>query len=221
MRTSFVGRLKIACCAVIAGGAFALAPWPASAIQSITLAWNPSTNTDIAGYEIYYGIASGVYTNVIDVGNVTNATISGLLEGVTYYFAAKARNTSGMESDFSNEASYAVPVLAVASGSSSPVLGSAPTVFGASPVAMASGGSPPTLDSALSTSPAGTLGGAIRSPGAFSFTVNGITGYKYIIQASTDMVNWVSLQTNIAPFTFVDTKANQYPHRFYRSVYMP
>jgi len=50
------------------------------ATQNVTLAWNPSTDSTVAGYKIYYGSASGNYTNVVDVGNVTNATISGLVK---------------------------------------------------------------------------------------------------------------------------------------------
>jgi hypothetical protein len=80
------------------------------AVQSVTLAWNPSTDPNVTGYNVYYGVASGVYTNKIDVGNVTNATINGLVEGVTYYFAATAYNILGVESDFSNETSYSVPL---------------------------------------------------------------------------------------------------------------
>ncbi len=81
------------------------------ATQNVTLAWNPSTDSTVAGYKIYYGSASGNYTNVVDVGNVTNATISGLVEGVTYYFAATCYNSSGIQSPFSNEVSYTVPNL--------------------------------------------------------------------------------------------------------------
>lgn len=77
--------------------------------QNITLAWDPSPGSDIAGYNIYYGAASGSYTNRVPVGNVTNATVKGLIEGSTYYFAATAMNTSGLESDLSNEVAYSAP----------------------------------------------------------------------------------------------------------------
>ena len=77
--------------------------------SSVTLAWDPSPGSDIAGYNIYYGPHTQVYTNTTPVGNVTNATIGGLLLGATYFFAATAVNTSGLESDFSNEVSYTVP----------------------------------------------------------------------------------------------------------------
>lgn len=77
--------------------------------QSVTLAWAPVTNASVAGYNVYYGPASRTYTNVVPVGNVTNATISGLTGGATYYFAATAVSTSGQESAYSSEVSYAVP----------------------------------------------------------------------------------------------------------------
>src|SRR5437588_3049430 len=79
------------------------------AVSSVTLAWDPSTSTNVAGYHIYYGVASRSYTNSISVDLATTATVSGLLEGVTYYFAATALDTAGLESDFSNETSYSVP----------------------------------------------------------------------------------------------------------------
>ena len=78
--------------------------------QSVTLTWSPSTDSNVAGYKIYYGVASGIYTNSINVGNATNATISGLAAGVTYYFAATTYDTFGQESGYSNEALYTVPI---------------------------------------------------------------------------------------------------------------
>ncbi|HET7624075.1 MAG TPA: fibronectin type III domain-containing protein, partial [Verrucomicrobiae bacterium] len=84
----------------------------AFASQSVTLQWSPSTDSSVTGYNIYYGVASRNYTNKVTVGNVTNATVTGLQEGVTYYFAATAFNAIGLESDFSEEVSYTVPVSA-------------------------------------------------------------------------------------------------------------
>ena len=80
------------------------------AAGSVTLAWNRSSDTNVAGYNIYYGGASGAYTNEISVGNATNATISGLVQGTAYYFAATTYAASGMESPFSSEVSYTVPI---------------------------------------------------------------------------------------------------------------
>jgi hypothetical protein len=36
------------------------------------------------------------------------------------------------------------------------------------------------------------------------------------VQASTTLVDWEAVQTNVAPFTFVDSKASQFNQRFYR-----
>ncbi|HET6489252.1 MAG TPA: CFI-box-CTERM domain-containing protein, partial [Syntrophales bacterium] len=53
--------------------------------------------------------SSGVYTNVVDAGNRTDYTVTGLDAGATYYFAAKAYTATGSESALSNEASYTIP----------------------------------------------------------------------------------------------------------------
>jgi sulfur relay (sulfurtransferase) complex TusBCD TusD component (DsrE family) len=73
--------------------------------SSVSVAWNPSASSGIAGYRLYQGVASGSYTNVISV-NQTNAIVSGLVTGVKYFFAVTAYTTIGLESPFSNEISY-------------------------------------------------------------------------------------------------------------------
>ncbi len=100
---------------------FAVMQLSAFATGSVTLAWDASTDPTVAGYNIYYGGASGAYTNEICAGNATNATISGLVEGTTYYFAATTYAASGLESPFSSEVSYSVPVNA-------PVVNQPPTL---------------------------------------------------------------------------------------------
>jgi hypothetical protein len=79
--------------------------------ESITLAWDQSSDTNVAGYKIYDGVASHTYTNVVNAGSATNATISGLVQGTTYYFAATTYSSLGVESPFSSEVSYTVPIL--------------------------------------------------------------------------------------------------------------
>ncbi len=68
----------------------------------VLLSWYASTESDLAGYRIYFGSASGVYGAPIDVGNVTIHKLSGLTTG-TWYFAITAYNSSGLESGYSNE----------------------------------------------------------------------------------------------------------------------
>ena len=82
------------------------------AAGSITLAWDRNTNAIVTGYNVYYGGACGAYTNEISAGNATNATISGLSQGTTYYFAVTTHTASGVESPFSSEVSYLVPLNA-------------------------------------------------------------------------------------------------------------
>lgn len=79
------------------------------AASSVTLVWNPSPDRNVAGYRLYHGGASHNYTNTIAVGLGASATISGLAEGATYFFAVTALDNLGMESSYSNEISYTVP----------------------------------------------------------------------------------------------------------------
>jgi len=75
----------------------------------VTLAWDPNTESDLAGYRIHYGTASGVYTASVEVDKATTTcTIPNLSAGQTYYFAASAFNASGASSGYSNEVSYTV-----------------------------------------------------------------------------------------------------------------
>ena len=76
---------------------------------SVTLAWDPSSDPIVTGYNLYYGGTSGTYTNKVSVGLATSAVTSGLLVGVNYYFAATTYNAAGMESPFSGEVRYTVP----------------------------------------------------------------------------------------------------------------
>jgi hypothetical protein len=75
----------------------------------ITLAWDPSSNSTVTGYKLYWGTQSGQYALLADVGNTTTETVADLQAGTTYYFAATAYNAKGTESTHSNEAAYTVP----------------------------------------------------------------------------------------------------------------
>ena len=59
------------------------------------------------------------------------------------------------------------------------------------------------------------------SNGWFNLEAAGMGGGNYILQGSTDLVDWVSLSTNVAPaspFNLSDPQATNYPHRFYRVI---
>jgi hypothetical protein len=79
---------------------------------TIKLAWDaPTTNsdgsplTDLAGYYVYYGTASGVYGPPVDAKNVTTYTLTGLTPGQTYFIAVTAYDISQNQSQFSFEVS--------------------------------------------------------------------------------------------------------------------
>ncbi len=81
--------------------------------DDVTLAWDPNSEPDLAGYRVYYkeafsgppynGTGATEGDSPIEVGNVTEFTLSGLTDGVTYFFVVTAYDTEGLESDYSNE----------------------------------------------------------------------------------------------------------------------
>ena len=75
----------------------------------VTLAWNANPETNIAGYRVHYGTASGKYYAHIDVGNSVFYTVPNLPDQTNYYFALTAYNARGLESDYSAEAVYNPP----------------------------------------------------------------------------------------------------------------
>ncbi len=80
---------------------------PSLNAADVILAWSSNSESDLAGYRVYYGTSPGVYGTSMTIGNQTTFTIAGLAAG-TYYFAVTAYNTSGLESGFSNEVSTSV-----------------------------------------------------------------------------------------------------------------
>lgn len=100
--------------ALIALGVLAAAAGRPASAGTVSLAWDPVPDTDVAGYRVYYGTAPGNYSQSVDVGNTTQTTVSGLTDCTTYYFGVKAYDTAGNEStDYSNEISgWARPTVA-------------------------------------------------------------------------------------------------------------
>lgn len=85
--------------------------WPVAAMAgSLSFAWDPNSESDLAGYKVYIGTSSRKYSHVIDVGRVTAFTVSNLTEGETYFSAVTAYNIFTDESGFSNEVSAVIPV---------------------------------------------------------------------------------------------------------------
>jgi len=97
-------EVRVRCAGLIAlcGGLLALSPF-SSLAGNITLAWDPGIDPSVAGYNLYYGPSSRNYTNSVLAGSATTVTVSNLAAGFTYYFAATAYDTNGIESDYSSE----------------------------------------------------------------------------------------------------------------------
>lgn len=63
------------------------------------------------------------------------------------------------------------------------------------------------------------VSGSVYTNGTFSLTVNGDSGYDYIIQTSTNLTVWTSIFTNpmpTLPFVWSDSDASNYSQQFYR-----
>lgn len=77
------------------------------------LTWDANAESDVVGYRVYYGTNPGNYQQVrgagIEVTSGTGYTVTGLNNGVRYYFAVTAFDGSGNESGYSREVFKDIP----------------------------------------------------------------------------------------------------------------
>ena len=68
-----------------------------------------------------------------------------------------------------------------------------------------------------------TLSSATYSNSQFRLTVGQVSNLTYAHPSKHELeyANWIALVTNVAPFTFTDSSASNYPSRFYRALYKP
>lgn len=112
MKKLVISTLTLLCSFAMFAQAATFLPNTNTPPLNVTLAWDYDTNTiqNIGGFNMYVGIKSGTYTNVIkQAGTNLTLTVSNLVRGVTYYFACSAVDKSGLESDLSNEVNYRGP----------------------------------------------------------------------------------------------------------------
>ena len=185
-------KLLIACVVTLAMLAFGRHVEAAS----LTLAWDHSTSSNAAGYQVSYGTQSGKYTANVKAGYVTSVTINGLTEGTTYYFMVQSYDSGGTLGSPSPELSGNVPaaVPALSISCPSPVLTSpdgnsisvtfAPTV---------SGGVAPV---STSCSPAS---GSKLSVGTTSFSCTAVDGAQQKASCTSTVVVLAATQPTTEP----------------------
>jgi hypothetical protein len=106
----------------LCSAALGVQPPPPFAGQKVTIGWTASSDPTVTGYYLYYGTATGVYTNKVNVGTNTTFSVAGMVSGATYFFATTSYNGAGTESVYSSEVSYIVPgILTVTQGATNAV----------------------------------------------------------------------------------------------------
>ena len=94
---------------------FLVFPSSVLAAGSATISWQANTESDLAGYRIYYGTEPGVYGSTSPLITGTSYTITGLQEGKTFFFVVTAVDTAGNESGYSSPVvSKTIPVTQAA-----------------------------------------------------------------------------------------------------------
>ncbi|MDP1823497.1 MAG: Ig-like domain-containing protein [Archangium sp.] len=79
--------------------------------QLVTLTWEANSETDLAGYDVFQGTATGVLNKVATVAApAITHVVTGLANGTTYFFALAARDQNGNASERTAEVS-ATPFL--------------------------------------------------------------------------------------------------------------
>lgn len=86
-------------------------PTPAPGVHSVSVTWNASTTSGLAGYNVYRGTASGGPYSRITATPTTalQFTDSNVSAGQTYFYVVTALGGNGVESVTSNEIKVTVP----------------------------------------------------------------------------------------------------------------
>lgn len=76
-----------------------------------SFAWDASPDSAVTNYSLHWGVRSRTYTNSARFGTNLSGTLSNqFVRGVKYYVAVTAQDRAGIESIFSNEAIWPVPL---------------------------------------------------------------------------------------------------------------
>ncbi len=173
-----------------------------AAADTLTVMWDPSSDSNVAGYLVYVGTQSGDYGSTYDVGNTTSFRYSNATAGQAYYFAVAAYFPGpviGARSAEVSGSSNGSPVL-VNPGNQSSVIGNAVTLqLSASdpsgqPVSYGVTALPPGLALTAST---GRISGTPTTPGSYLVTAVASDG----VLSDSETFTW----TVTAPTVAADT----------------
>src|SRR5687768_1697509 len=146
-----------------------------AAADTLTLMWDPSPDTNVAGYLVYVGTQSGAYSTTYDVGNTTSFGYPNASPGQTYYFSVAAYFPGPVIGNRSTEVSgtsNGSPVL-VNPGTQSSVVGMSVSLqlVGSDPAGQPVSYGVTTLPPGLSITPAtGRINGIPSTPGSYLVT---------------------------------------------------
>jgi hypothetical protein len=86
-------------------------PTPAPAVHTVSVTWNASTTSGLAGYNVYRGtVSGGPYSRITSTPTTAlQFTDSAVTAGQTYFYVVTAVSGNGVESVTSNEMKVTVP----------------------------------------------------------------------------------------------------------------
>jgi fibronectin type 3 domain-containing protein len=118
-------RVVLALSVIVTGLTASLAP--SAYGQSINLAWDASSDSNVTGYNVYRSEQSGVFsstplngTTVLTTAAFNDSTVQ---SGTTYYYVVTAVSTTGVESGDSNQVQATLPVTVI---NQAPVVSASP-----------------------------------------------------------------------------------------------
>jgi hypothetical protein len=183
-----------------------------------------------AGHD--FGNTSTGYTNNVSIGKlVLLPQGSSLLEPLFYFKGATSGNgmyVSNLDltalTDFTNEIDIDSSLnIYFASAEVNPALGlghpAAEQLLDGH--VFPSGGSLHWVQGVTTLVKQPIISGGMIPGGKYKMNISGSSGQTNIIQASTNLVNWISIYTNVGSSPYIDPKATNYPFRFYRIMTMP
>ena len=181
--------------------------------STVALSWSASTAANVGGYKVYYGTSSGVYSASVDAGNNTGYQVSGLQQGIPYYFAVKAYDlTKTVEGSPSTEIT-ATATSPTVNFTASQTSGNAPIIVNFTPTVNATitGWKWNFGDGTTNSGNTSTVPNAIKqyeSPGTYSVSLT-VTGSGWsITQTYANLIAAIPPPPTAVNFTASPTNGN-------------